>query len=346
MDTEKHLEVQKKIEQGKSLSDEGPYYHHSWWEAYKGASKGELGGTIIGGSLGALAGITIAAMAAVVGGITAPAAIAGIVLGFSAGGIVYGVHKFSNVGAVTGAVAAAQHQAELRMDSKLHEIKQEISEIKNAVKAPSGEIDKPSAKPEKKESHLDHYRTTHYAKLEPPARNRYVFWKIALMGLAIGAAAGAILAATGATSHILEGLGLLGEHGALEGLGVGGRYLASIIPVAALGASLGINRDVFRKIFDKTDLWFKGVFDHSKLETHQISSGITVTREMEGADKHVAVATKEKGQEKTTPSPVATTVAVDGYIDYPKSSTYHRDRVLAAAEKSLLSFDHTRATPQ
>ncbi len=46
MDTEEHIEIQKAIRDGRPETDEGPYYHESWWESYKGSVKGKLGGSI------------------------------------------------------------------------------------------------------------------------------------------------------------------------------------------------------------------------------------------------------------------------------------------------------------
>ncbi len=336
MDTEKLLEVEHKIEKGKSLSDEGPYYHHTWWESYKGASKGELGGTVVGTVLGAAVG-TIVGLASL-SFVGLPGAV-GILGAFSAGGLIYGVHKFTNIGTVSGAVASAAHQEEVRMrafeEGKFSELKQDICELKAMVKGEPAPA--PTQKKLAKEivADLDNYRVTHYAKIEAPLKNKYVFWKIALVGLVIGVGAGALLAATGASSLLLGELGLIGEHGVLTVLGPHAASIASMLAVGALGASIGINRDVFRKMFDKTDLWFKGVLggkQHDIVEAAQAAAG----RKIKNGSHH-----------KSEDADIATVTApYDGYIDYPTSSTHHRDKVMAAAEKALLSFDHTRATPQ
>lgn len=320
MDTEKLLELEHKIEQGKSLSDEGPYYHHTWWEAYKGASKGELGGVVLGAALGIAIG-SIAAVGAALFDIVAVSAPA-IILTATAGGMIYGLHKFANVGAVAGAVSSTAHQGEARMrayeEGKFAEIKQEISEIKAMVK---GEAPPPRDDDQKKlMADLDEYRTTHYAKLEAPTKNKFVFWKIASMGLVVGMAAGAVLAAA---SPYLVSAGLLGHT-----VGIGG----AMATLGALGASLGINRDIFRQVFDKTDLWFKGIFNskqHDLVEAKQEAAGVAIQQE-NGKD----------GKKK-----VATLAATyEGYMDYPASTTHYRDKL--DSQKLLSSFDHTRATPQ
>ena len=326
MDTEKLLELEHKIEQGESLSDEGPYYHHAKWESYKGASKGELGGTVVGIAIGAAMGIAAgAAVALMAGSITAAVP---VVLAFTGGGLIYGVHKFTNIGAVTGAVSSVAHQGEARMrafeEGKFSEIKHEINELKALVKGEPA----PSKAPLLKEQaalkeDLDNYRKTHYAKLDTPVKNRYVFWKIALMGLVVGAAAGALLAAASASGALA---GVIGGH-AIE-------FAPAMLAFGALGASLGINRDVFRKIFDKTDLWFKGIFggkQHGIVEAKQIEAGESIRKSTE-SEKAPEIATL------TTP--------YEGPLNYPTSNTYHRDKLAAAAEKALLSLDHTRATPQ
>src|SRR5262249_1270083 len=135
MDSEKYLELQKKINKGVSPSDSGPYYHHAWWESYKGGVKGKLGGVvtgiIVGGIVGGLvAGSLLVARPAALG-TSAALAIAGV---FAAGGGIYGAHEFGDIGKVVGAVAATQEQAEARMKSfeagKFAELKREIAELR------------------------------------------------------------------------------------------------------------------------------------------------------------------------------------------------------------------------
>jgi hypothetical protein len=332
MDTEKYQEVQRKLDLGKSPSDEGPYYHHTHWESYKSASKGELGGTITGISVGSVVGLALAAVGLATGQLPLAAA-ALTVVGFAGAGLIYGVHKFANVGAVTGAVAAAEHQSELRMKSyeegKFNEIKQEIGQIKSMLK---GEPVKPIEPLAEKYDDMS-YRKTHYAKVEPDKKNRYVFWEIAAIGLAVGLVAGAVLAGSGLAGHVLDGL--IEHSGPLSGMNV---YAASMAAMGAIGASFGINRDVFRRIFDKTDLWFKGIVSpkhHAKVRQLQVEAGEDIREEM-----------TQSNARNTPQMDVTTAIMPTAYIDYPSSATYHRDRYMKEAEKALLSFDHTRATPQ
>jgi hypothetical protein len=172
---------------------------------------------------------------------------------------------------------------------------------------------------------LESYRTTHYAQIEPDKKSRFVFSKVALMGLVIGAAVGAILAFGGASTKIFEAIGI-------KGLSTAATHLASIITFGMFGASFGINRDIFRRTFDQTDLMFKGIVFNKQVRQKQIEAGLAVEKEINAEKKEEAPALMLQPEYKSM-------------IDYPESNTYHRDRVAAAAEKALLTFDHTRATP-
>jgi hypothetical protein len=343
MDTEKYLELQKKMDQGLSPNDEGPYYHHAWWESYKGSVKGKFGGLVIGAAIGGVIGAVIAGIAALSMGAAAiglPLA-AGLVGGFASAGALFGVKEFGDIGKVTGAVAASQEEAEVRMklyeEGKFNELKQDIAELKAIIKGDNKSAEAAATQSAgfneaSRQMQEKPYRTTHYAQLEPDRKNRFAFWKVSFVGLIAGIAAGALFAYTGAAEHILGKL--VAEGGVLHGLGIA---TASMGTFGALGASFGLNRDLFRRIFDKTDMWFKGVTSREAtkaVEDQQKAAGQAIEEELEngkngnGHDK----------QAKVLPS-------YESMIDYPESSTYHRDRVLAAAEKALLTFDHTRATP-
>src|SRR5262249_11539894 len=110
-------------------------------------------------------------------------------------------HEFSEVGKVTGATAAVQQQAELRMKAfeagKFAEIKEDIAELKSELTGKPIDLSEVEAihKEMKEYDDLD-YRKTHYAKLKPVPMNTLAFWKVALVGLAVGAIAGVILGET------------------------------------------------------------------------------------------------------------------------------------------------------
>ena len=119
MDSEEQYEIRLAQLEGRSETDEGPYYHNSWWEAYKGSVKGKLGGAIIGAGIGAVVGV-----AAVVALPLAGVAIASTALtvgGFSAAGMLYASHEFSDIGKTVGSDAALGEKLEVRMKSYMGE---------------------------------------------------------------------------------------------------------------------------------------------------------------------------------------------------------------------------------
>lgn len=331
MDTEEHIEIQKAKVEGHSLRDEGPYYHHSWWESYKGGVKGKIGGLFIGALIGLIAGATAAAAISLLPGVPELGALSftAIIGGFTAGGMLYGAHDFDTVGKVTGAVAASQETAEERMKSfetgKFQEIKREINELKAMI---SGQpvASTTAAEPTAKLAEHEHYRTRHYNKSETPTKNRYVFWNIAVIGLVIGMAAGALLQFGHLTEPVMAELGSAAlKSGRFSEIS---EYAFSMIAMGAIGASFGVNRDIFRKAFDKTDMLFKGL----------------VKETFFGKAPAIA-AQKEQHIDKSTENKQFATVVYERQIEYPASDTYHRDKALASAKKALLSMDHTNSIP-
>jgi hypothetical protein len=326
MDTEKYLEVQRKIRKGQSPNDEGPFYHHSKWESYKGSIKGKLGGAIIGGLVGAVIGGVVAGLLAT--GIVGPGLaalgigkIALTVAAMAGAGIMYGMHEFGDIGKIGGAVAAGLKQADAREAVRFAAIEKKLDTLSDLVQGKPAAADSKNAA-DTAVDELENYRTTHYAKVNG-SKPKLVFWKVALIGLAVGAAAGAVLAAGGISGEIFHALG--------HALPANATAVISVVTCGLFGASFGINRDIFRRIFDTTDLWSKGIIKSEKVREHQIAAG---------KDLEEAIAQKKEAPE----SAVTTMIMHEGHIDYPISGTFHRDRI--AAEKALLSFDHTRATPQ
>ncbi|MGE0754748.1 MAG: hypothetical protein AB7L92_06270 [Alphaproteobacteria bacterium] len=336
MDTEKYLILEKKIEKGLSPTDEGPFYHHGWWESYKGSIKGKLGGVVIGGLMGAIVGLAVAATLATFS--TLPTLALGMAFaGITGAGILYGAHEFGDIGKIQGSVAAGLEQADGREALRFAALEKKIDALTEAVKIGVGgetkkNVDAITQKADQEadalEKELETYRTTHYANYSPDKKNRVIFGKVAAIGLVVGAIAGALLAFGGGAEHIFHALGI-------KGLEAAGTMVASVITFGMFGASFGLNRDLFRKIFDKTDLWSKGMLSHKRVREQQLAAG----RELEDD-------TNGKNDQKTE-APKAEIKAQPAYdgIKYPESDTYYQDKVLAAAEKALLSFDHTRATP-
>lgn len=337
MDTEEDVKIQKAIRLGKPQTDEGPYYHEPWWESYKGSIKGKLGGLIIGAAVGALVGAIAAFALPAIGAITLTAGgVGGMIAATAAAGMLYGLHEFGDIGKIVGSNAATAEKQEKRLkdfeSQKFSELKQEMDEIKFMIagKAPPAVTSAATAtgNPAERE---EGYRTTHCDTEHcPPKNNKLVFWKVAAIGLVVGMGVGALLAYGGVAAELLHilGQGVIVAH---EGTGL---YAASMGLAGLIGASFGINRDMFRQVFDKTDLWFRGILKNGHKRDRQIAKA-------QQAAKALAVENPPKATHG-----VAAATLYEGYIDYPTSNTYHRDRVLAAAEKALLSFDHTRATPQ
>lgn len=331
MDTEESLKIQKAAASGYTQTDEGPYYHKSWWESYKGGVKGKLGGVVIGALIGAIVGVVAAAVMslALPAGLTIGAA-AAVTGGFAAGGMMYGAHEFSEVGKVTGAVAAAHEKSEERMKSfengKFAEIKKEISDLKSLItgkKTPESiAAENASAIAASSASEHEGYVTKHMDDDTASRESKPMFWNIAAIGAAVGVAVGALLAYGGVSEHLLSGLGFAGEEMTHAGV-----YAASMTSMGLFGASFGINRDIFRKVFDKTDLLFKGIVGDSKEPAKAVEQAQAVAKQTE------------------KPEAPITTVVYEGYADYPQSDTHHRDKVLAQAKQALLSMDHTKAVP-
>ena len=316
MDTEKFNEMQEKIATGKPVTDEGPYYHHVQWESYKGWAKGKFGGAVIGTIIGGLIG----GAAALILSPVLPAAVAGAsILAFAGIGLYKGMDEFGTIGTVTGAVAAgldtAERRNQLYMDGKINEIKAGLGDEK--AKEALAHAKEPA------------YRTTHYVPPQDPSQERGpIFWKVALVGLVVGIAAGILFATGGLASGIFNGIV---EHIAPHAAGAAaiplesGTIMAlSAATFGAFGASFGINRDVFRKIFDKTDILYRGkVADASPAQ----------------------MVTRGKAKEPTVTQELPPVVSYESPLQYPASDTHFRDKAIASAQAAMLNMDHTQMRP-
>lgn len=334
MDTEEHIEIKESISKGHPVTDEGPYYHDSWWDSYKGSVKGKLGGAAIGTMVGGAVG-AVAAAALVGTGLLAVSPLL-LIGGFATGGLIYGAEEFSMVGKVTGAVANAQENAEKRQSVKFGEIKKGLAELQHSITGkpidPKLLQDPDVAAAES--AKVDDYRTTHFEESgDHPDKGMPVFWKVALIGLLVGAAAGALFAFSGGAAMITEAVGeALGA--AAGSASTPALYATSMATFGLFGASFGINRDYFRQVFDKTDLLFRGIVPGQE-------GGKTIETPI--------VARSSAAQPPITDhalqEPPISTIIYDTMDDYPRSDTYHRDRVLASARQALLSMDHTKSVP-
>ena len=337
MDTEEDNKLKTAIQNGLPETDEGPYYHGAWWEAYKGGVKGKFGGGVIGAVIGGVLGVVAGGILLATGGISVGIAGA-IAVGFATSGMLYGAHEFTDVGKVSGAVAAAHETSEHRMkefeNGKFAEIKRDINDLKRMVGG-QGSVSRQEALDEmfpRVDVHSAPHRTEHCSDGHcPPQQSKFVFWKVALIGLVVGIAAGALLAFGGGAEHIIGSLGGEKTVTALAGKDGIGLYAASMAVMGLAGASFGINRDIFRRIFDKTDRLFRGLPAQGKSPEPALSQGQGL-----GAYRTSHIAPSE---------PLVNTVVYDNFPDFPQSDTYHRDRVLASAKQALLSMDHTKSIP-
>lgn len=313
MDSEEVKKITKNTLAGKPQTDQGRYYHEVWWESYKGIGKGYLGGAIIGVAAGAAIGVAALAAFSLSVGIPTALGAGGLIASFAAGGMLYGAHQFSEVGKITGAVAAAQDKAEQYEKGQFFEIKKEISELKAMVsgKRPALATEEPAVATASEQPH----RTTHCDGHCPPDKKKFVFWKVATLGLTIGMAAGALLVAGGVAGHVMEGLRM---HAAEAS------YAAVMTTMGLFGASFGINRDMFRQVFDKTDLLFKGILSGKSREP-QIDLA------------------PEKTQAPEKPKEIELPIVT--LVESGQTNTYHRER-LASMKLALLNMDHREASRQ
>ncbi len=329
MDSEKYNEMQEKIRSGKPVTDEGPYYHHVTWESYKGWGKGKLGGAVIGTIVGGVVGTAAALIALPTIGV--PGAIIGA-LAFAGVGLWKGMDEFGRIGTVSAAIAAgldtAERRNQLYIDGKINEIKAELGDEKAKIALQNAK--EPA------------YRTTHYVPPQDPSlQHGPVFWKVAAIGLAVGVAAGLLLASS---PLALELLGhIIGEEAiktistSMSGYGLQALSMATF---GAFGASFGINRDVFRMIFDKTDMMYRG-------RASEKAQAQMITRGKEKSPEANKDQTKQISAEKSPPAPAteANGNYYDGLINYPDSATHFRDKQIAEAQKALLTMDHTQMRP-
>lgn len=359
MDTEELEEMAFHRKHGRPETTRGPYYHKTWWESYKGAVKGILGGIAVGGMIGAISGGAIIGVIALTGGLPAigGVGVGGILAATTLFGMHEGKEKFEKVGITTGAVAAAQEISEVRtktyMRDKLTDLTNEVRELKAAI---AGKIDM-------KDMHTDaaksdraaifdesDFVSTHTTSDDPGDDHKLVYPKVAVIGALVGMAVAAVVGMAGGGF-----MGGPGEHFIAElmsnafahEVSAGVANTTLIASGAALGGSFGVSRDIFRKVFDVTDCWFMGVGSGNcnnqeiaeakgkvfePLETHKPRP---VTAQYQLDPNVIPPGPKDAG----TPSPEISNV----FITEPQS-TYFRDKISKEeAQLALLGMDHTSA---
>ena len=323
MDSEEHHEITEAQRKGLPETDEGPYYHKTWWEGYKGGVKGLLGGLLLGACVGSVIGMGAAGIMLSME-LVSTGLVGSVVAAFAAGGMLLGAEEFSTVGIVSGASAAGHEEAEIRSKKELTravgELKAELAELKALVpgKSPS-EAGKAKEDAKALIPPPDEFkRTTHVDYNHKPEKFKPIFWKVAGIGAVIGGTAGTLLAFGGVPKELLE---LAGTEAAQQLSGSWTGTLAATSTVGALaGASFGINRDIFRKVFDITDHWFRGILIPGKEDVSPAPA--------------IEQARAAEIQVQSTPA-----VVVE---EKPKPETYFRDKI-ATAQRALAEMDHSQA---
>ena len=374
MDSEYHDHIEHLLANGRSANDSGPFYHHTFWEAYKGSVKGKLGGLLIGGGIGLLVGcvacLLLSPWLLAAGSTLSAGAIIGSV---SVAGMLYGTHEFSEVGRVSGAVSAGLNDLEKRNQefelAKFSDLNKKLDKIENLVEGHSAanepNFKQPQAIPAANDANyandisaLDvtrerqaNYRTTHHK--DDALKDRGLFYhNVALVGAIVGIGVGLLLAGgvggiAGATILSHMGIVEVAKDTALTTALITPQLLAtSAIVFGVIGASFGISRDLFRMVFDKTDLIFKGIVDSDK-----------------GKNTKRAKAPELEQQINVAPVPVIEQAKVRTliYPDVPESNddnpnkksasfwqeknpSKHDAGFIAAASNALFQLDHTQAT--
>lgn len=336
--------MEEKARKGLPEASETDTYYKAWWSASKGGDRGKLGGVVIGAVLGTLIGTAVAGITAVAAGGIAPLLFATIVAGFAAGGMAYEAHEYNIngkiAGGVSGGLEATEAQIKEYTNVKFAEVNQKLDKLEKMVSGGKS-VSKTGNSPhipasqqvgeEEAIARIEklHRQTQHCDAHHCGAETRkLMFWNVALIGVLVGVAAGALLAFGGLAGHVFEMLGGAGEALAHHPIGL---YAASMATCGLIGASFGINRDLFREVFDTTDRWYKGL----------IGKG----RENGKAPSHAQDTAQTPGSAPSRALPSAATREISPAQPYvvAKSDTHYRDRVMKEARQALLSMDHTTA---
>lgn len=253
--TQEKLERELREQDKKDPPDHGSTYHPAFWGAYKGHVRGLLRGLLIGALAGAIVGGGLALLA---GPLALPALIAhfsvgGLIATMTGVGAIIGCELMGKIGNTAGNIASYFAQTEMRARYP------SLPEIAPGSPAPG---------------------IGHHFEVPPDKDLKKAFnWRVALPGVLVGLGIGSLLAfgVGGGGAELLSGLGLeifkdptvlntvaeVGKHGAQHAA------QALSVPAAAatigagglMGASFGINRGLFRTLFNYTD----SVYDEGRL---------------------------------------------------------------------------------
>jgi hypothetical protein len=346
MDSEERKHIDHLTATGRPETDQGDYYHDAWWESYKGGVKGMLGGIFAGGLMGSvIGGLTAAALVAVAGVPMTAGAIGLMVAAFTGFGMYHGANEFAQVGTVTGAVAAAHEKSEERMKESLKaqfaELKREIKTLKTGMTG-KGKSSSDDAVPEENaeptpaeiEAKQNQHRTTHCDAHCPPSL-KPIFWKVAGIGTLVGITAGAGLGVANLSTELL--------HPLETALHIGHEQMlaASVIVGGATGASFGINRDIFRQIFDRTDRWFHGHFTLASEKPAPVKT-LNLMPEFSTPPSQAQV----QPQPVVYEQPPQAQALAEPVEQSPRQPTFFQDKIAdEMGRKALLALDHTMSRP-
>jgi hypothetical protein len=229
--------------------------------AYKGHVRGILTGAFLGTALGGVFGaITYGALSglAAIGafGLSAVAlpALPIMMMGFMACGVFMGVKGFGSVGSAAGAMSYNLAEKHARSLVK--------STLISKGPGKENELDEPSFEG----------RYGHHFEV-PPDRDASTpyHWKTGAIGAGIGASLGGIIAGAGSLAPVAFGELLLTAGHAVPALAAiltpAALPLVAVGAFAVFGATFGINRSLFRSVFNLTDGWVKGSVGGNDLPT-------------------------------------------------------------------------------
>lgn len=320
------------------------YYYTGFWGSYKGAWKGGLGGIIIGAILGTAIGLAAAGAAV----IAAPAILtatttfwtiaSSFALIFGAAGSIKGFHEFSMIGSNAG-VGVALDELEVRqnrnMDAKLNRVVKKFAALMGKEKdlpAISAAIDSES---DTVIPTREYSSSPHVDSATAPTTSIF-HGKVGLLGLALGIGVGALICAAALPAAGAAGaagvLSLIGIH-AIEAHATATAVTAGTAAIMTacgmFGASFGLDRIVFRRVFDFTDKLF---------------AGRVLPKNLVASSHNHKVSRSAAPEIPTIPQPA---ISVEPSSEAPAQETKNQPQREWAekirAEQALTSFDHTRA---
>lgn len=199
-------------------------YHRIFWGAYKQHVHELLVGMSVGTAIGAIGGLAACVF------FGWPAIVIGAGLGLA-----YAVDKISSIGSSSGAHAAS------------------LAERHASALDPVNEGDPLKIANDRLMVGKDGH---HYDFKTSEKKNKYFYWKSGLTGAGIGAGTGALLGAL--TALHVEGLAVVSSILAVSALAPLGPIAVGAIALGLLGLTYGIDRGLFKSVFNKMDSFLTG----------------------------------------------------------------------------------------